>query len=138
LGLGGRVIVMKKTIRKVYKISSAIDQVWQALVDPAVINEWSGGPSKMDSNVGSDFELWNGEIFGKNIEVISGRKLVQEWVGGDWPKASIVTFSLKEDKKGTVLELEQINVPDDEFDDIDPGWDDYYIGPLKQMLEMKN
>jgi activator of HSP90 ATPase len=128
---------MKKTIKKVYKISSPVDRVWQALVDPAVIAEWGGGPSKMDSNVGKDFELWNGDIYGKNIEVISESKLVQEWFGGDWAKPSIVTFTLKKDNSDTILELEQFDVPDDEFEDIESGWDDYYIGPMKQMLEKK-
>ena len=126
---------MKKTIKKVYNISATIDQVWNALVDPITIDRWGGGPSKMNNVVGSDFELWNGDIFGRNIEVIPKRKLVQEWFGGDWPKASIVTFKLKEDENGTILELEHVEVPDDEIDDIDQGWDDYYIGPLKKMLE---
>ncbi len=126
---------MKKTIKKVYNISATIDQVWNALVDPITIDKWGGGPSKMNNVVGSDFELWNGDIFGRNIEVIPKRKLVQEWFGGDWPKASIVTFKLKEDENGTILELEHVEVPDDEIDDIDQGWDDYYIGPLKKMLE---
>ena len=120
---------MKKTIKKVYKISSPVDRVWQALVDPAVIDEWGGGPSKMDSNTGTDFELWNGDIYGKNIEVIPKSKLVQEWFGGDWAKPSIVTFTLKKDNSDTILELEQFDVPDDEFEDIESGWDDYYIGP---------
>ena len=128
---------MKKTIKKVYKISSPVDRVWQALVDPAVIDEWGGGPSKMDSNTGTDFELWNGDIYGKNIEVIPKIKLVQEWFGGDWAKPSIVTFTLKKDNLDTILELEQFNVPDDEFEDIESGWDDYYMGPLKKMLEKK-
>ena len=129
---------MDKTIKKVYKISATIDKVWEALVDPAVIDEWGGGPSKMDSKVGTDFELWNGDIYGKNIEVVSKSKLVQEWFGGDWAKPSIVTFTLKNDNSNTILELEQIDVPDDEFEDIDSGWDDYYIGPMKQMLEKKD
>ncbi len=135
----GEISKMKKTIKKVYKISSTVDQVWQALVDPAVIDKWGGGPkSKMDSNVGTEFEMWNGDIYGKNIEVISKSKLVQEWYGGDWAKPSIVTFTLKEDNSDTILELEQIDVPDDEFEDIESGWDEFYIGPMKQMLEKKH
>jgi activator of HSP90 ATPase len=129
---------MKKTIRKVYKISSTVDQVWNALVDPSVIDEWGGGPSTMDSKVGTEFELWNGDIYGKNIEVITKSKLVQEWFGGDWAKPSIVTFTLKKDNSNTILELEQIDVPDKEFEDIEYGWDDYYIGPMKLMLEKRN
>ena len=126
-----------KTIKKVYKISATINRVWQALVDPAVIDEWGGGPSKMDSKVGTEFELWNGDIYGKNIEVVSKSKLVQEWFGGDWAKPSIVTINLKKDDSNTILELDQSDVPDEEFEDIDEGWDDYYFGPMKHMLEKK-
>ena len=120
-----------------YKISATVDKVWEALVDPAIINEWGGGPGKMNSKIGTDFELWNGDIYGKNIEVVSKSKLVQEWFGGDWAKPSIVTFTLKKDNSDTILELEQVDVPDDKFEDIESGWDDYYIGPMKQMLEKK-
>jgi activator of HSP90 ATPase len=126
---------MSKPIKKVYKISSSIEKVWNALINPSVIDKWGGGPSKMDSNVGSNFELWNGDIYGKNIEVIEENKLVQEWFGGDWPKPSIVTFTLIKDGINTILELEQINVPDEEYIDIEEGWDDYYIGPMQKMLE---
>jgi activator of HSP90 ATPase len=126
---------MSKTIRKLYKISSPPDDVWQALVDPVMIDKWSGSSNKMDSEVGTNFELWNGDIFGKNLEVIPGKKLVQEWYGGNWPKPSKVTFTIKKDQNGTILELEQINVPDEQFEDIDIGWDEYYLGPMKEMLE---
>jgi activator of HSP90 ATPase len=126
---------MKKTINKVYKISSSVDQVWKALVDSETIDKWGGGPNKMDSKAGYDFELWNGDIHGKNIEVIENSKLVQEWFGGDWAKPSIVTFTLKKDLMGTILKLEQTNVPEDEFDDIEQGWDEFYLGPMKAMLE---
>ena len=126
---------MSKTIRKVYKISSQTDDVWQALVDPVMIDKWSGSSNKMSSEVGRDFELWDGDIFGKNLEVIPGKKLVQEWYGGNWPEPSKVTFTIKKDQKGTILELVQINVPDEEFEDIERGWDEYYLGPIKEMLE---
>jgi activator of HSP90 ATPase len=124
-----------KPIKKVYAISSKVEDVWNALVDPDVIDKWGGGPSKMNETVGTDFELWNGDIYGKNLEVVKGKKLVQEWYGGDWPKPSIVIFTLKPSEIEVILELEQIDVPDDEFEDINKGWDDFYLGPMKDMLE---
>ena len=126
---------MTKSIKKVYDISANIDRVWQALVDPAIIDKWGGCPCEMNSEIGKDFELWNGDIYGKNIEVVKEKKLVQEWFGGDWAKPSIVTFRLKKDGSNTILELEQVDVPPQEYDDINDGWDDYYIGPMKKMLE---
>jgi len=126
---------MNNTIKKVYKIRSSIEDVWKALVDQSVINKWGGGPSIMVESVGTDFELWNGDVYGKNIGIIHESQLVQEWFGGDWAKPSIVTFSLKKEDPYTILKLEQTNVPFDEVEDIDSGWDDFYLGPMKKMLE---
>ncbi len=128
---------MKRIIKKIYKISAPIEQVWGALVDPEIIDKWGGGPAEMDGKIGTEFRLWGGDIHGKNIEVVKERKLVQEWFGGDWPEPSTVIFTLKSEDNKTILALEHTNVPDEEVDDIDQGWDDYYLGPLKEMLDKK-
>ena len=126
-----------KTIKKSYEIAVNKNQVWEALVDPEIIDKWGGGPAIMGSKIGFHFMLWGGDIYGKNIEVENENKLVQEWFSGNWQKPSIVTFTLKNDDKGTILELEQVNVPEDDASDIDQGWDEYYINPMKKFLEKK-
>ncbi len=90
----------------------------------------------MNAEIGTEFSLWNGGYsWKKNVEVVSEKKLVQEWFAGDWAEPSIVTFTLKTEGNKTVLELEHVDVPADEFEDIDQGWNDYYIGPMKEFLE---
>jgi activator of HSP90 ATPase len=126
---------MKKTIKKIYEISAPIEQVWRALVEPKIIDEWGGGPSDMDGKIGTEFQLWGGDIHGKNIEVVKEKKLVQEWFSEDWPNPSIVKFTLQTENNKTILELEHTSVPDQDLDDIEQGWDDYYLGPIKEMLE---
>ena len=130
-------MVLMGIVKKEYKISAPIGEVWKALIQPEIIAEWGGRPIKMDAKVGTEFKLWDGDIHGKNIEVIKEKKLVQEWFSGEWPKPSIVTFILQIQDHETILELEHINVPDEEVDDIDQGWNDYYIGPMKELLEKK-
>jgi activator of HSP90 ATPase len=126
---------MKRIIKKIYEISAPIEQVWRALVDSKIIDEWGGGPSVMNEKIGTEFQLWGGDIHGKNIEVIKGKKLVQEWFEGDWPNPSIVKFILRTENSQTILELEHTSIPDKDINDIDRGWDDYYLGPIKEMLE---
>ena len=126
-----------KTIKKTYKIAVPQNLVWKALVDPEIIDKWGGGPSQMNSKVGFQFQLWGGDIHGKNIVVKKENKLVQEWFGGNWSKPSIATFTLKMEDDETVLELVHEDVPDEDADDIDEGWDEYYLGPMKKMLEGK-
>ncbi len=61
---------------------------------------------------------------GKISKLYFKSKLVQEWFGGDWAKPSIVILLSKKMVIGTILELEQSDVPDEEFEDIDKGWDE--------------
>jgi len=122
-------------ITKEYQIRAPIEKVWQALVSPEKINKWGAGKAKMSEKEGEEFSLWSGDIHGKNVEVVPGKKLIQEWYGGDWPKPSKAIFTLTEREGKTILKLEHTGVPEKEHDAIDQGWDDYYLGPIKKFLE---
>jgi len=129
-----------KTIKQTYHIKSSIDEVWEALTNKKYINGWGGGPSKMEGKLGFEFSLWGGSIWGKNIEVVKNKKLVQEWFSDEekkWDKPSIATFNLSKDINGIKLELIHEDVPDENSENIDNGWKDYYLGPLKDYLEKK-
>jgi len=124
-----------KKLQQTYHIKATVKKVWQALVDPKQIDEWGGGPAKMDAKVGTRFECWGGDIHGTNTEVVKEKKLVQDWFSGDWPEPSRVTFTLQPEEGGTKVVLVHEKVPDNEFEDIRQGWRDYYLGPMKEWLE---
>jgi len=127
---------MSKIIKQKYEIAAPMEKIWKALTDVTVITAWGGGPAVMDANTGTEFSLWGGDIHGKNIEIVPGKKLVQEWYGGDWPKPSLATFILSEPKPGiTLVELIHEDVPEAEVENFDQGWKDYYLGALKDYLE---
>src|SRR5476651_1038265 len=112
-----------KSLNKNYHINAPISSVWQALVDPKIIDKWGGGKAVMDDKVGTKFKLWDGDIHGENLEVIPGKKLVQDWISGDWESPSKVTFSFKFKGDETEVELKQTDIPDSEVKGIDEGWD---------------
>ena len=126
-----------KSIKQTYIIHAPVEEVWQAFADPKVIDGWGGGPAKMSEEVEFEFEVWGGDVHGKNIEVIPNKKLVQEWFGGKWDKPSIATFILSFKDNETRIDFTNIDVPDAEFSDIEKGWRDYYLGPIKEYLENK-
>lgn len=126
-----------KTIFQKYQINASIEKVWKALVNTKDIDAWGAGPSKMDEAVGRKFSLWGGDIYGTNIEVVKFKKLVQEWYEREWKEPSIVTFKLEKKGSATALELLHENVPDEEYEDIENGWKDYYMEPLKKYVEEK-
>ncbi|MBI1869391.1 SRPBCC domain-containing protein [Candidatus Gottesmanbacteria bacterium] len=124
-----------KTIKLVYIIHSPVEKVWQALVDPKLIDAWGAGPAIMDDQVGSKFSLWGGDIHGTNKEVEEHERLVQEWYGGKWPKPSTVSITLMPDKDGTRIILNHEGIPDEDYKSINDGWDSYYFGAIKSFLE---
>lgn len=117
-----------------YKIRAPIERVWAALVTPGLIKQWSGAPAKMSAAEKADFELWSGDIWGTNTLVKAPRHLEQDWYGGKWKKPSKVCFALVEENGVTEVTLCHSLIPENEKDFAD-GWRDYYMDPIKKLLE---
>ena len=116
-------------------IDAPATAVWEALTNPEIIRQWSGSGADMSEQIGKEWKLWDGEIWGKNIESHTPTKLVQEWYSGHWPEPSICTIELRETGEGTTVHLVHSDVPDDEAQEIELGWRDYYFEPMKELLE---
>lgn len=129
---------MKKTIQLTYSINVPVADVWRALVDPEWINEWGGGPAKMDDQVGTKFKLWGGDIHGTNMEITPEQKLIQHWYSGKWPEPSVATFELKKDGRRCLLTLTHEQVPETALKEIEEGWREYYLGPLQGFVEQRS
>lgn len=89
----------------------------------------------MKATESSEFSFWGGDIHGKNTKVIKEKELSQEWMSGTWDKYSNVDFKLTEKNGETTVKLTQSGIPDNEFKDIADGWDRYYLGEIKKLLE---
>lgn len=124
-----------KNLEQTYEIHAPIEKVWQALVDPKIIEAWGGGPAFMDAEVGTEFTLWDGDVHGKNTAVDPNKKLVQDWYGGEWGAPSVCEFLLEGNDGRTTLTLKQTDIPAEEFDEIEKGWHEYYLGPMQEYLE---
>lgn len=48
-----------------------------------------------------------------------------------------LSLFLTQEKDGVKISLLQTDVQDNEAKDIDEGWKEYYLGPLKEYLENK-
>jgi activator of HSP90 ATPase len=124
-----------KDFKKYYIIPAEVEDVYTALTNPFTIELWSGYPAIMDENIGTEFSLWEGDIVGKNIEIEKNKKIIQQWYFGDQSEESIVTIKLFPDKKGTQVELIHKNIPDEDFENIKEGWNEFYFGAIKEFYE---
>jgi uncharacterized protein YndB with AHSA1/START domain len=124
-----------KTLNLEYRIDAPLSDVWRALTDPKVIDKWGGGPVKMSAKAGAEFSLWGGDIHGKNTKVVPEKLLVQDWMSGKWDEYSKLEFKLSFKDGITTVTLTQAGIPESEFDDVKGGWDSYYMGEIKKLLE---
>lgn len=126
-----------KTYKKYFKITAAPADVYNALTNKTMIEIWTGEDAVMEETVGSEFSLWEESISGINLEFEKDRKIVQEWFFGeeDEDKKSIVTIKLHPDKKGTIMEVIQTNIPDDAYRNIAEGWEEDYYNGLNELFQ---
>ncbi len=118
------------------KLNAMPDEVYAALTNPFAIELWSGYPAKMSTEEGSEFELWEGDIVGKNLRFEENRLIEQQWYFGDEGPESIVTFKIfARGAEKSTLEVHHTNIPAEDYDDLVEGWKSTYLEPLRVFLE---
>jgi uncharacterized protein YndB with AHSA1/START domain len=129
---------MSRSIEQTYDIKASPEEVWRALTDPKEIKEWSGANAYFVPQPGAMYTLWNGDITGKVLKAEPNALLSQTWQPKDWKRTdSVVTFMLGHSKEGTKVVLLHENVEEDDYDGTNDGWDEYYLGAIKKMLEAR-
>lgn len=123
-----------KSLNKIYKTTASKEKVNAALTDENIMTKWSGSAAKMETKAEGKFSLWENQIYGVNKK-ISQDQIVQDWFAEGWDKPSKVVFNIKTDGNKTIIELQHDNIPDESFDGINKGWDEYYMEPMIKYLE---
>lgn len=127
--------ILMKDFKKYFLLAAPPEDVYLALTNPATIQLWTGAPATMNTEPGSEFLLWNGDITGRNIEFSTNKKIVQQWYFDGQDEASIVTIKLHTHKVGTSVELHHTNIPDEVFEEMVKGWEEMYFGALAEFYE---
>jgi uncharacterized protein YndB with AHSA1/START domain len=123
-----------KRFSNTYYIHAPIENVFEAITNADIIEEWSGAPCIMDDKEGTEFSMWGGDIYGTNVEVIPNERIVQEWYAEDWESPSLVTLELTSESSGTIIEFFQENIPDRSFIRIFQGWNNFFFGKIREYF----
>jgi uncharacterized protein YndB with AHSA1/START domain len=128
------------TIKQKVIINATPKEVYTALMDAKIDSKIIGSKATIVPKVGGKITAWDSYITGKNLELVKGKRIVQEWVTTEWPEGyppSILTITLK--KAGNVTELMMVHskVPKEQMNRYADGWKDYYWKPLKEYFENK-
>ena len=125
-----------KDFKHYVSIDAEPEDVYACLTNPFTIELWSDMPAKIEAEEGTEFEMFEGDIAGKILELKPNRKVVQQWYFGDQQEPSFVTFKIHPDKGKVSLEMRHTNIPDEAYDEITEGWKKYFLGRIKEFLEL--
>lgn len=112
--------------------------VFTALTDPKVQMAWTNAKASGQARVGSKFTMFNGFIAGRYLDLLQGRRILEEWRTRGWPKGSppsIVEITLEEKGEETTVIAVQSLIPSGRIEAIVREWHDRYWRPLRTYLE---
>jgi activator of HSP90 ATPase len=127
-----------KILNQTITFKASPHDVFEALMDSKKHSEFSNDKAAISRKVGGKFTAYGDYITGKNLEIVQGKKIVQEWHASDWPAKHISKVTFEFESMGgnaTKLKFSQENIPEDKFGEIKQGWVDFYWKPMKGMLE---
>lgn len=114
------------------------EQVYDVLMDSNKHAAMTCHEVLIDPKVGGSISAWDGYISGKNLELIPGKRIVQEWRTSEWTEGyppSRLELNLKSVEGGTEIDLVQTGVPADEVHLYDEGWYESYWDPMKEYFK---
>jgi activator of HSP90 ATPase len=123
-------------------LNAGPERIFHVLLDFKEFAAFTSMAATIDPDAGGAFNTFGGLIEGRNIEIISNRRIVQAWRPTSWDSGvySVVHFELKASSApntssvGTTLVLDHTGFPEGDFDHLDPGWHMRYWDPLKKYL----
>ncbi len=120
-------------------IRASINQVFDALTISRILDDWGGGPARIQAKCNGRYSLWDGDMHGMIKEIEYPRRLVHTFREERWDEScldSLVTWTLEETPRGTLLSLHHTGLPTRKIREIhNEGWGEYFLGPLKVHLE---
>ncbi len=125
------------TIRQSVFIDASPEEVYESYMNVKKHSLFTGAKATGSAKVGGRMTAWDGYITAKNLKLVKGKLIVQEWKTTEWPKGyppSIVEITLKRKGNGTQLSVVHAMVPREQLDDYRQGWTDYYWKPLREYF----
>jgi activator of HSP90 ATPase len=124
------------SLREEQDFAAAPHRVYEALLNEKQFSQFTGAPAKISRTEGGALSLFGGAIVARNVELVPDKRIVQAWRDPEWGPGihSIVKFELTPKGSGTHLVLDHTGFPAGQFSDLDSGWHEHYLEPMKKFL----
>ena len=126
----------RTSLHQEVELATTPSRVETALLDAKQFAAFTGLGATIDARDGGAFSLFGGLIVGRNIELVSGQRIVQAWRPADWTPGlySLVKFEFRPSGRGTLVILDHTSFPAGGYDHLSAGWYAHYWEPLKKFF----
>jgi activator of HSP90 ATPase len=84
---------MTKTIHQEVVFNASTERIYEVLTDAKQFSEITGAPTEITTEAGGSFSCFGGMIFGRNIELLPGKRIVQAWRVANCPRVFIPSLN---------------------------------------------
>jgi uncharacterized protein YndB with AHSA1/START domain len=131
---------MSKAFTLTASIPASPKKVYNAWLDSKEHSLMTGGaPAIINNEVDQPFAAHNAYLWGKNLELVPDKKIVQTWRTTGFKSTdedSKIEVTLEKSTDGTLLTLTHSKVPDQEIH-VEQGWVSHYFEPMTNYFNNK-
>ncbi len=128
---------MKKRFTVSTKLAAPPEKVFRAWLSSEGHAAMTGSPASVEPRVGGEFTAWDGYITGKTVELKPYNLIVQAWRTTEFSPNdpdSKLEIVLKAIPGGTKLTLFHTDLPEDQAESYESGWEESYFMPMREYF----
>jgi hypothetical protein len=128
---------MRRMIQQTILLPASPEELFHMYIDPVLHEAITGAPATVSIEPGSAFAAFDGGLTGSTLCAIAPRLIVQSWRSGNFLDAdpdSTLILNFSADAGQGRIELVHLDVPDQDFEGVDEGWELYYWAPWRDYL----
>jgi uncharacterized protein YndB with AHSA1/START domain len=128
---------MRNVIRQSVVLPTSGEILFEMYMNPSIHQAITGASVDIGDKRGSEFRAFDGALTGTILEVIKPRLIIKSWRSINFtaedPDSTLILLFTSEGDAGRI-ELVHLDVPDQDYDGVNQGWEKYYWIPWRKYL----
>ena len=128
---------MRNIIYQSVVLPAAAQKLFEMYITPSLHQAITGSPVEIGDKRGCEFKAFDGALTGTILEVIRPKLIIKSWRSVNFmaedPDSTLILSFTAEGGEGRI-DLIHLDVPDQDYDGVDQGWEKYYWAPWRTYL----
>jgi activator of HSP90 ATPase len=128
---------MRSVISQTIVLPASAEVLFEMYLDPTEHGAITGSPVTIGKTPGAEFRAFEGALSGTILTVVYPVLIVQSWRSTEFKPTdpdSTLVLNFKPARDSAQINLVHIDVPDQDYDGVNAGWDQYYWVPWRELL----